>query len=153
MQRRAKGQRRQPLHLPHRIEMGHAGAGGGDRAQRRLAGPGRRAGDREDRQQAVADELQHLVPEGVHRPGDAVEPASRAVITAAGSVAWDTTAKLAEAPSTEISARPQATAPNPESTNTSLAVRTSSIPASLRGPAYARSQEIRHCRLGTRRCG
>jgi len=25
-------------------------------------------------QHAVADELQHLTPEGVHRPGDAVEP-------------------------------------------------------------------------------
>ena len=54
--------------------MGHAGAGGGDRAQRRLAGLGRRAGDREDRQHAVADELQHLAAEGVHRAGDAVEP-------------------------------------------------------------------------------
>ena len=54
--------------------MGHAGAGGDDRAQRRLAGLGRRAGDRENRQHAVADELQHLAPEGVHRPGDAVEP-------------------------------------------------------------------------------
>ena len=35
---------------------------------------GRRAADREDRQHAVTDELQHLASEGVHRPGDAVEP-------------------------------------------------------------------------------
>jgi hypothetical protein len=70
----AEGQRRQPLRLPRRVEMGHAGAGGGDRAQRRLAGLSRRAADREDRQHAVADEFQHLAPKGMHRPGDAVEP-------------------------------------------------------------------------------
>ena len=69
-----EGQRRQPLRLPNRIEMGHAGAGGDDRAQRRLTGLGQRAGDRENRQHGVADELQHLAPEGVHRPGDAIEP-------------------------------------------------------------------------------
>jgi hypothetical protein len=40
MQRRAKGQRRQPLSLPHRMEMAHAGArGDDDRAQRRLPRP------------------------------------------------------------------------------------------------------------------
>jgi TetR/AcrR family transcriptional repressor of nem operon len=55
MQRRAEGQRRQPLRLPHRIEAGHAGTRGADRAQRRIAGIGRRAGDREDRQHAVAE--------------------------------------------------------------------------------------------------
>jgi hypothetical protein len=39
MQRRAEGQRRQPLCLPHRMEMAYAGArGDDDRAQRRLPG-------------------------------------------------------------------------------------------------------------------
>jgi hypothetical protein len=52
----------------------HAGAGGNDRAQRRLAGFGTRGGDREDRQYTVTDELEHLAAEGVHRPGDTVEP-------------------------------------------------------------------------------
>jgi len=56
---------------------GHTGAGGDDRAQGRLAGRGRRASDREDRQDAVADELWHLAPESVHRSGDAVEPGIR----------------------------------------------------------------------------
>jgi hypothetical protein len=54
--------------------MRHPGAGGDDGAQRRLAGLGRRAGDRDERQHAIADELQHLAAEGVHRSGDAVEP-------------------------------------------------------------------------------
>ena len=62
------------MRLAHRVEVGHPGAGSGDRAQRRLARLARRAGDREDRQHAVADELQHLAAEGVHRAGDAVEP-------------------------------------------------------------------------------
>jgi hypothetical protein len=44
MQRRAKGQRRQPLSLPHRMEMAHAGDD--DRAQRSLPSLGRGAGDR-----------------------------------------------------------------------------------------------------------
>ena len=48
MQRRAEGQRRQPLPLRRRIKMSHAGAGGGDRAQRRMASA-RRTGDRENR--------------------------------------------------------------------------------------------------------
>ena len=74
MQRHAERKRRQSLRLPRRIEMGHPGAGGGDGAQRRVAGVGRRAGHREDRQHAVADELQHLAAEGMHRPGDPVEP-------------------------------------------------------------------------------
>ena len=39
MQRRAEGQRRQPLRPPDRIEMGHAGTRGDDRAQRRLSTP------------------------------------------------------------------------------------------------------------------
>ena len=57
------------------VEMRHAGPGGGDRAQRRVAGAARRrAGDRKDRQHPVADELQHLAAEGVDRAGDAVEP-------------------------------------------------------------------------------
>ena len=38
------------------------------------AAPGESAGDRKDRQHAVADEFQHLAAEGVHRAGDAVEP-------------------------------------------------------------------------------
>ncbi len=57
-----------------RVEMGHAGADGGDGAQRGFAGLSRRSGDREDRQDAIADEFQHLAAEGVHGAGDAVEP-------------------------------------------------------------------------------
>jgi hypothetical protein len=61
--------------LPHSISPRCSAAPkGNDSAQRRLAGLGRRAADRENRQHAVADELQHLAPEGVHRPGDAIEP-------------------------------------------------------------------------------
>ena len=47
--------------MQRRIEMGNAGAGGADRAQRRLAGLCRRPGDREHRQHSVADELQYLI--------------------------------------------------------------------------------------------
>src|SRR5688572_30901985 len=36
MQRRAEGQRRQPLRLPNRVEMGYAGSGGEDRKSTRL---------------------------------------------------------------------------------------------------------------------
>ncbi len=70
-----KGSGGRPCAAASCIEMGHAGAGGGDGAQRRVAG-GRRSpfADRKDRQHAVADELQHLAAEGVNRAGDAVEP-------------------------------------------------------------------------------
>lgn len=83
MQRRAEGQRRQPLRLPQLVEMGHARPAGGDRAKGGLAGFAiplgciafaRRNSDRKDRQHAVADELQHLTAEGMHCAGDAVEP-------------------------------------------------------------------------------
>ena len=54
--------------------MGHPDAGSDDRTQRRLTGLCRRPGDRENCQHAVAHELQHLAPKGVHRTSDAVEP-------------------------------------------------------------------------------
>ena len=55
--------------------MGHAGPGGGDGVQGRVAGgAGRASGDRKDRQHAVAHEFQHFAPVRVHGAGDAVEP-------------------------------------------------------------------------------
>ena len=57
------------------VEMGHAGSGCADGAERGVAGDGRGPfADREDRQHAVADEFQHLAAEGVNGAGDAVEP-------------------------------------------------------------------------------
>ncbi len=66
MQRQAELQRRLAGGLPLAIEAGHAGMGRAGRLQRLLAGSlGRaRVGDRKDRQQAVADELQNLAAEG-----------------------------------------------------------------------------------------
>jgi hypothetical protein len=81
------------LCLPHRIEMSHAGAGRGDGAQRRLAGLGRRAGDREDRQHAVADELSTSPPNACTAPAMRSNQASSAAITAAGSVASESAVK------------------------------------------------------------
>ena len=55
--------------------MRHSGSGGGDRAERRVAGAARRRPcDRENREHPVAHEFQHLAAEGVYREGDAVEP-------------------------------------------------------------------------------
>ena len=75
MQRRAKRQRRQASRTTGAIEVVHAGARGGDCAQRRIACGGSVAlADRKDRQHAVADEFQHFAAEGMNRAGDAVEP-------------------------------------------------------------------------------
>ena len=55
--------------------MGHSAPRGGDRLERGVAGAARRsAGDRKDRQHAVAHEFEHFAAEGVHGTGDAVEP-------------------------------------------------------------------------------
>ena len=55
--------------------MGHSAPRGGDRLERGVAGVARRpAGDRKDRQHAVAHEFEHFAAEGVHGTGDAVEP-------------------------------------------------------------------------------
>ena len=57
------------------VEVGHAGPGRGDGAQRGVAGGGRvPLADRKNRQHAVADEFQHFAAEGVNGAGDAVEP-------------------------------------------------------------------------------
>ncbi len=69
-------------------------AGGGDRTQRRLAGVARRAGNRENRQHTVTDELQHLAPEKRRTaPATRSNQASRAAIIAVGSVASDRAVK------------------------------------------------------------
>jgi hypothetical protein len=47
----------EPLRLSRCIEVGHTGASGSHRAQRRVAGLGWQAGDRENRQHAVPDEF------------------------------------------------------------------------------------------------
>ena len=68
MQRDAERQGSEALLAPRLVEMRHSGARGGDRAQRGVTGAARRrARDREDREHAVADELEHLAAEGVDR--------------------------------------------------------------------------------------
>src|SRR5215510_9318958 len=75
MQSGAERQRRQSLPKPLLIEMCHADARGGDRAQCGIAGAARRSSDhRKDRQYAVADEFQHLAAERVNRAGDTIKP-------------------------------------------------------------------------------
>ncbi|MFL5267011.1 MAG: hypothetical protein ACJ8AH_10515 [Stellaceae bacterium] len=73
--------------------MGHAGARGGDRAQRRLAGRGRRTGDRE-----IASTLS-LMNSSTSPPTACTAPAmrsnhwSKAVIIAAGLLASESAVK------------------------------------------------------------
>src|SRR5437879_8122539 len=65
MQGHAEGQGRQALPAACLVEVGHAGPGRGDGAQRGVAG-GRRGpfADWKDRQYAIANEFQHFAAEG-----------------------------------------------------------------------------------------
>src|SRR6185437_16193777 len=75
MQRGAERQRRESLLVSLGIEMRHPGPRGGHGPQGRLASAARRtAGDRKDRQDAIADEFQYLAAERMHCASDAIEP-------------------------------------------------------------------------------
>src|SRR5262249_13691793 len=75
MQSGAERQRRQTLPKPLLIEMCHAHARGGHRAQSPPTHATRRPpADRESYQYAVADKFQHFATEGMNRARDAIEP-------------------------------------------------------------------------------
>ena len=70
-----KGRGAKPSRASRLVEMRHAGPRGGDRLERGVASVARRpAGDRKDRQHAVAHEFEHFAAESVHGAGDAIEP-------------------------------------------------------------------------------